>query len=215
MKPPTPIDGYDIVSDERIGVGGFLTLRRLRLRVRRSDGSLSGEGLYDFVERAMGADAVVLVLWHRAPDGVRVLLRTAPRVPLWFRDPALGRCHSEVVAGILEAGEDDWPAMQRRAVAEAYEEAGVRIAAADVTRLGAASFPTPGMFAELFHFAAAEVREHILAAAEPPPTDGSPFEEGATLEWLPLDEALRRCEAGAIADLKTELALRRLRATLT
>ena len=43
MKPPTPIDGYDIVSDERIGVGGFLTLRRLRLRVRRSDGSLSGE----------------------------------------------------------------------------------------------------------------------------------------------------------------------------
>jgi 8-oxo-dGTP pyrophosphatase MutT (NUDIX family) len=208
-----PMDGYDIVSDERIGDGGFLRLRRLRLRVRRADGSLSSEGLYDFVERPMGADAVVLVLWHRAPDGVRVLLRTAPRVPLWFRDPALGRRHAEVVAGILEAGEDDWPAMQRRAVAEAYEEAGVRIAAADVTRLGAASFPTPGMFAELFHFAAAEVCDP--SAAEPPPTDGSPFEEGATLDWLPLDEALRRCEAGAIADLKTELALRRLRATLT
>ena len=204
--------GYDIVSDERIGDCGFLRLRRLRLRVRRSDGTLSGEGLYDVVERPMGKDAVVLVLWHRASDGVRVLLRAAPRVPLWFRDPALGSRHTELVAGILEAGEDDWPAIQQRAVAEAHEEAGVRIDAATVTRLGAASFPTPGMFAELFHFVAAEVRDPD--AAEPPPTDGSPFEEGATLQWLPLDEALRRCEAGDIPDLKTELALRRLRATL-
>lgn len=206
------VDGYAILSDERIGDGGFLRLRRLRLRVRRPDGSLSAEGLYDLVERPMGADAVVVALWHRATDGVRVLVRSAPRVPLWFRDPALGRSHTELVAGILEAGEDDWPAIQRRAAAEAHEEAGVRIAAAEVTRLGAASFPTPGMFAERFHFVAAEVRDP--AAVEPPPTDGSPFEEGAALEWLALDEALRRCEAGAIPDLKTELALRRLRATL-
>ena len=69
MSRPRAFDGYHIVSDERIGDGGFLRIRRLRLRVRRSDGSLSPLGLYDFIERPMGADAIVVVLWHRAPDG--------------------------------------------------------------------------------------------------------------------------------------------------
>jgi 8-oxo-dGTP pyrophosphatase MutT (NUDIX family) len=204
--------GYEIVSDERIGDGGFLRIRRLRLRVRRGDGSLSTEGLYDFVERPMGADAVVVVLWHRAPDGVRVLLRHAPRVPLWFRDRALGGEHTEVVAGIIEKGEEGWPAIQQRAAAEAHEEAGLTVAAAAVAPLGPATFPTPGMFSELFHFAAVEVADPAAAVA--PPTDGSPFEEGAALEWVALDEALRRCDAGTIRDLKTELALRRLRAKI-
>ena len=204
--------GYEVVSDERLGEGGFLRLRRLRLRVRRDDRTRSAEGLYDFVERPMGPDAVVLALWHRAADGVRVLLRVAPRVPLWFRDPAAGAAHAELVAGILEAGEEGWPAIQARAAAEAHEEAGLRIAAAEVVRLGAPLYPTPGMCAEIFHFVAAEVRDP--AAAEAPPTDGSPFEEGAALEWLPLAEALRRCATGEIVDLKTELALRRLSDTL-
>jgi ADP-ribose pyrophosphatase len=206
-------DGYEVVSDERIGEGGFLRLRRLRLRVRRSDGTLSREGLYDFVERPYGKDAVVLMLWHRAADGVRVLLRHAPRVPLYFRDAAVGREHTEVVAGILEAGEEDWAAIQKRAAAEAHEEAGVTVAAEAVERLGPASYPTAGLFAEVFHFAAAEVADPRAAVA--PPTDGSPFEEGASLEWVALDEALRRCDDGRIVDLKTELALRRLRGKIS
>ena len=204
--------GYDIVSDERVGEGGFLRLRRVRLKVLRDDGTLSQEGLYDFVERPMGADAVVLLLWHRGADGVRVLLRHAPRVPLWFRDAKLGARHTELVAGILEAGEDDWPAIQERAAAEAHEEAGLRVAPPAVERLGPASFPTPGMFSELFHFVAAEVRDP--AAAETAPTDGSPFEEGASTEWVLLDDAIVRCDTGEIVDQKTELALRRLRAKL-
>jgi ADP-ribose pyrophosphatase len=205
--------GYEVVTDERIGEGGFLRLRRLRLRVRRSDGTLSREGLYDFVERPYGKDAVVLMLWHRAADGVRVLLRHAPRVPLYFRDAAVGREHTEVVAGILEAGEEDWAAIQKRAAAEAHEEAGVTVAAEAVERLGPASYPTAGLFAEVFHFAAAEVADPRAAVA--PPTDGSPFEEGASLEWVALDEALRRCDDGRIVDLKTELALRRLRGKIS
>jgi ADP-ribose pyrophosphatase len=210
---PKTFAGYHVVQEQRIGEGGFLVLRRLRLRVRRGDGSLSPEGLYDFVERPIGKDAVVVTLWHRAADGrVRVLLRLAPRVPLWFRDATLGARHAELVAGILETGEDDWAGIQRRAAAEAHEEAGLTVAAEEVTRLGAASFPTCGLFAEKFHFVAAEVRDPD--AAESPPTDGSPFEEGATLEWLELGEAVRRCEAGEICDIKTELALRRLRAQL-
>jgi ADP-ribose pyrophosphatase len=142
-----------------------------------------------------------------------VLLRNAPRVPLYFRDPAIGTSHTELVAGIVERGEEtSWATIQQRAVAEAHEEAGVRIAPDDVERLGPSSFPTAGLLAEVFHFAAAEVRDRD--AAEHPPTDGSPFEEGAELVWVPLDEALRRCDTGQIVDLKTELALRRLRAKI-
>lgn len=205
-------NGYSVISDERLNEGGFLNIRRLRLRVRRDDGSLSNEGLYDFVERPMGRDAVVVVLWHRAAEGVNVLLRTAPRVPLWFRDPELGAQFVEVVAGILEKGEDDWPAIQKRAAAEAHEEAGLVIAPAGVERLGPPGFPTPGLFAERFWFVSAEVADP--SAAVTPPTDGSPFEEGATVAWQPLAVALAACDAGRIPDLKTELALRRLKATL-
>jgi len=205
--------GYEVLGDERIGAGGFLVIRRLRLRVRRADGSLSDEGLYDVLERPMGADAVVLVLWHRRADGgVDVLLRNAPRVPLYFRDPAIGTSHTELVAGIVEKGEEGWAAIQKRAADEAFEEAGVRVAPADVERLGPHSFPTAGLLAEVFHFVAAEVRDP--SAGVPPPTDGSPFEEGAELEWVALDESLRRCDTGQIVDLKTELALRRLRAKI-
>jgi len=208
--PPTRFAGYVVDGDERIGDGGFLQIRRLRLRVRRGDGTLSKQGLYDLIERPMGADAVVLVLWHRAADGgVRVLLRHAPRVPLYFRDPAIGAAHTEVVAGIVEKGEDDWAAIRKRAADEAHEEAGVIVAPEEIERLGPASFPTAGMFSELFHFVVAEVETPGAAVA--PPTDGSPFEEGASVEWVALDEALRQCDDGRIVDLKTELALRRLR----
>jgi ADP-ribose pyrophosphatase len=48
----------------------------------------------------------------------------------------------------------------------------------------------------------------------PPQGDGSPFEEGAQLEWVVLDEALARCADGRIQDLKTEVGLRRLREKL-
>jgi ADP-ribose pyrophosphatase len=47
-----------------------------------------------------------------------------------------------------------------------------------------------------------------------PSVNGSIFEEGATLEWAALDDALTRCARGDIQDMKTELALRRLRETV-
>ena len=41
--------------------------------------------------------------------------------------------------------------------------------------------------------------------------DGSPMEEGARTTWLLLDDAIAACVRGELADLKTELGLRRLR----
>jgi hypothetical protein len=37
------------------------------------------------------------------------------------------------------------------------------------------------------------------------------MEEGASTRWIPIDEAISMCMRGEIADLKTELGLRRLR----
>jgi 8-oxo-dGTP pyrophosphatase MutT (NUDIX family) len=88
------------------------------------------------------------------------------------------------------------------------EEAGLRVTPASVGILGPAAFPTPGMCAEVFHFVACEVSPR--ARAHPVKGDGSPFEEGARLEWVPLVQALARCRDGSIRDMKTEIGLRRL-----
>jgi ADP-ribose pyrophosphatase len=156
----------------------------------------------------------VLVLWSRDAAGVRVLLRDALRVPLHFGRPegaTAPAAFTEVVAGIVEAGEEGDAALRKRAAAEAFEEAGLRVAPERIQKLGPPMFPTPGMCAELFHFLCCEVSAEEVAAAVRPGGDGSPFEEGAHVRWVPLDDALRACAQGELRDLKTELALRRLR----
>jgi ADP-ribose pyrophosphatase len=164
----------------------------------------------------MGLDAVLLALWHRRPDGkVEVLLREGLRVPLVFGRPEhAGRLvrSTELVAGILERGEDDLPALRRRAVAEAHEEAGLTVPDGEVELLGAPLYPTPGMCAEKFYLAACQVVDPVDAVR--PPGDGSPFEEGARLRWLELDEAIAACRRGELEDMKTEVALVRLRERL-
>jgi ADP-ribose pyrophosphatase len=202
------IAGFDVLSDQRVGEGGHLRVRRLRLRLVREDGTRTAEGGWDYVERPMGLDAVVLALYRRQGAGVEVLLRAGVRVPLQFGRPdKRPLLFSELVAGILEPGDD----LAQRAAAEALEEAGLQIAPAAFRPLGAPMFPTPGMCAELFHFVCAEVP--LGTAAQVPAGDGSIFEEGARLEWVDLEEALTRCARGQIQDLKTEVGLRRLRDT--
>jgi ADP-ribose pyrophosphatase len=205
----------EVLSDERVGEGGFLSLRRLRVVAVRENGTRSSVGLYDFVERPMGLDAVVLALWHRGDDGrVRVLVRDCLRVPLVFGRPEAQRrppqlC-TELVAGILERGDVGPDAVERRAADEALEEAGLTVAPSAIQRLGPPVFPTPGMCAERFHLLDCEVDRAQLDGACVPEGDGSPFEEGARLRWLALDDALAACRDGAIDDLKTEVTLRRL-----
>ena len=205
------LKAIELVADERVGQGGHLVLRRLRLRFLRADGTRSKEGSWDYVERPMGLDAVVVALWRRGARGIEVLVRAGVRVPLQFGRPEKPArlLFPELVAGILEPGEESEAAVHKRAADEAMEEAGLRIGA--VEALGPAMFPTPGMCPELFHFVAAEVKDSTATA---PQGDGSPFEEGARLEWISLDEALRRCGRGEIQDLKTEVGLRRLRERL-
>jgi ADP-ribose pyrophosphatase len=219
-QPDQPSVPFVIEGDEVVGEGGFLAIRRLRLRNRGADGATSRRYLCDYVVRPYGLDAVVVAIWCRRADGtIGVLVREALRPPLWFgRDPAATVTPesprawlTELVAGIVEI-EDRGPAgLRARAAAEVREEAGFVVEPAAVVMLGAGSFPSPGAMAEKFHFAAVEVDP---AAQREPEGDGSPMEEGATTRWLELDAAIAACVAGELEDAKTELGLRRLKEAL-
>ena len=78
-------------------------------------------------------------------------------------------------------------ALRRRAADEVWEEAGLRVRPEAIELLGG-SFPSAGMTAERFWLTAVEVAPE--AALAEPEGDGSPMEEGASVRWVALDEAL-------------------------
>jgi len=208
------IVAFVIDSEELVGEGGFLAIRRLRLRNRRPDGSLSRGYICDYIVRPYGQDAVVVAIFDAQR---RVLVRECLRPAIHLgRDPGKaplpepppGLLLTELVAGIIEEGDHGEAGLRARAAAEVAEEAGFVVDPSRVVLLGKGLLPSPGSMVEKFHFAAVEVDP---AAQQPLEGDGSPMEEGATTRWLPLDEAIAMCVRGEITDLKTELGLRRLR----
>lgn len=216
-KKPPVVTGYCIEDDRRVGDDGFLTIRRMRLRTQRDDGSRSEIFLSDYVERKKGLDAVAVGLYT---DDQQVLLRAGLRPALHYgrRDVHLAvpdarpyLLFTEIVAGLIEKEDHGEEGLRRRAAAEAWEEAGFRLTSAQLQRLGPAVFLSPGLCAERVHFFIARVDP---AWHSSPEGDGSPMEEGATQRFVPLPEALRMCDAGQIEDCKTEILLRRLAAHL-
>jgi len=201
---------------------GFLRLKRMRARNRHVDGSASGEYRIDVVDRAT-LDAVALVIWARTAGKVEVLTRHQIRPAAFFRRGRITALPEpeyllieEIVAGVLEPGELGLDALRHRAVEEAREEAGLVLAAPAIRSLGGAFFLAPGILSEKVHMLEAEVArgtgpDLFEAPAE---GDGSPLEEGSSLQWRTLAEALRACEDGRIEDVKTEIGFRRLAARL-
>lgn len=219
----TRIAGLEIEKEERIGQGGFLTIRRLMVRNRREDGSRSRVYLVDLLERPMGLDAVVVAIFTRARGPVEVLLRDALRPslilgrdgtsPIPVPDARDRLRFPELVAGIVEGEDRGEDGVRRRAALEVAEEAGYQVLPADIVLLGAGTFPVPGMIAERWWLTAVEVTAPDQQPA--PQGDGSPMEEGAESRWMPLEAAIAACVAGTLEDTKTELTLRRLRDHLT
>jgi ADP-ribose pyrophosphatase len=199
---------------------GFLRLKRYRAQNRREDGSRSAVYPIDVIDRPT-LDAVAVCLWARGARGVEVLTRRGLRPAAYFRR---GRRTvlpegeylfiEEIVAGVLEPGEEGLDALRRRGADEILEEAGFAIAPERLELLGAPFFMLPGIASEKIHLLQGEVHrgEGPLAWAAPEVGDGSPLEEGADLRWRALDEAIAACERGEIEDAKTEIALRRLAA---
>lgn len=194
---------------------GFLHVRRLRCRNRRSDGSTSAEYRVDVVDRPRLDAVAVLVHRARQGGGDELLLRTNLRPAAWFRKdrqpvvpderPFLEM--EEIVAGLLEPEDRGEAGLRARAVEEAWEEAGFRVEAGAVKFLGAPFFVAPGILSERIHLCAVDVTG--LAQA-PLAGDGSPLEECARTRWVEFGEALRLCRTGVVPDAKTELALLRL-----
>lgn len=214
--------GLQVDGDELVGEGGFLAVRRVRLRNRYADGGLSVGYVCDFAVRPMGVDAVVVAIYARVGERIDVLVRAGlrPALPLG-RGGAVAvpmpetRAYlffTELVAGIVEAHDEGEAGLKRRAAEETHEEAGYVVDPDAVWFLGAATFPTPGSMPERFWLTAVEVADpadqHFAAG------DGSPMEEGASCRWLPIDEAIAACVSGEIEDMKTEVTLRRLRDAL-
>ena len=149
------IVGFVIDSDELAGEGGFLAIRRLRMRNRRADGSISAPYVCDAIARPYGQDAVVVVVYARAGPaggGVQVLVRDGLRPALLAgRDPARAPLPepppamflTELVAGILEPGDIGLDGLRRRAVHEVEEEAGFAVDPAAVALLGAGATRRP------------------------------------------------------------------------
>ena len=131
------------------------------------------------------------------------MLRSAVRPPLWWRDHTSTTLW-ELPAGLVEPGESARVAAAR----ELYEELGARadpdalvpLGNVDVARSWASSPKSKRSFTSRL----------ILARSTPAQGDASALEQASLLHALPVAEALALCAAGAMADLKTELGLRRL-----
>lgn len=217
--PRLPRIDVEVVADhssELRGDTGFLRLRRVTLQNRRPDGNLSRAYRYDIVERdAMDAVAIVLVAKGPARDELRVCLRSALRPPLAFRtgytlplaEPSAAPVVWEVPAGLVEPEERGEVGLQRCASRETKEETGFEVEASAFAALGPAVVLSPGVLAEKVHFLVALVDQD---RAGTPTEDGSPVESDAVICFVPLSAALRAVRDGRIADVKTEVALRRL-----
>jgi ADP-ribose pyrophosphatase len=214
----TDVVGFEIEAEQVHGAPGFLQVKRLRLRNRRADGSVSDAYACDFVVRPRGPDAVVVALYHLRDARPQVLIREGlrpaltlgrPTATLPIPDPRVYLRFAELVAGIIEPEDLGELGVRRRASIEVEEEAGYDVVPEAVVFLGAGTFPTPGSMPEKYWLVAAEITDPRAHA--PPQTDGSPLEASARLQWMDLDEAIAACVAGTIEDAKTELALRRLR----
>lgn len=214
----SPFAELIIDADERIGAGGFLVIRRLGLRNRRADGSISPAYGCDFLERPAGLDAVGVAIFRRTTAGViEILLRRClrPAVALGrdadipFDEPPREPFSTEIVAGLIEPGDRGHDGIRQRAAAEVAEEAGFDVDPDDIVALGAPTMPVPGTLPEKLYLTAVEVPADAVAGALE--GDGSPMEEGGETWWLPIDAAIEACVSGEVLDAKTELCLRRLR----
>ncbi|MEM9800141.1 MAG: NUDIX hydrolase [Planctomycetota bacterium] len=213
-----PLIGMEIAEDRTNSSRcdeGFLTLRRLVLRNAYADGTKSAPYPCDVLERP-GSDAVVAVLYEWNSGRVRVLLREAPRGPIYLRkdktfvhpDPREYLTILEVVAGLVETSDPEGePGLRRRAALEAHEEAGVEVAPNAIDVLGGETFASPGTTDEKLFFCAVEVD---LEARTEAAGDGSVMEEWSRVHIVDLGEAIAMCRDGRIPDMKTEVALLRL-----
>ncbi len=216
MTEPSVID-FEVVEDFSATARcdeGFLQVRRLRVKNRRSDGSSSVVYRVDVIDRPK-LDAVAVLVHRLRADGTREFLtRQNLRPAAYFRKdktptvPETKRhlfCE-EIVAGLLEATDAGEAGLRTRAAAEVREESGFVVDPAACVLLGAPFFVAPGILSEKIFLLAVEVSG---LAQEVPEGDGSPLEEGGAMSWRSAESLRAAFLSGEIQDAKTEIALNR------
>jgi len=210
------VTGLEVVADVTAGSRcdeGFLHVKRLVCRNRHADGSSSRDYRVDVVDRPI-PDAVAVLIWRRVAGGLEVLTRKTLRPAAHFRstlplpvpDPRPYLLVEELVAGVMEPEDHGEAGLRDRAAAETREEAGFRVSPEEVELLGGSFFLAPGILSEKIHPTAVEVTGR---PQETPEGDGSPLEEGATLQWWPIEALLEACRTGVVEDAKTEIMVGR------
>ncbi len=195
---------------------GFLRLERWKARNLYADGTVSPSYTFDVLHRRT-LDAVAVIPYYftadrRAPR-LMVIYKLGFRPGLYLRTrlrpPVKERRHTrvcEAVAGSLEKGDRGDRGIDARALAELFEETGLR-PCRGVERLGAGFFPSHGQSTEKVHLRAARVDP---ASALPPPGDGSVNEADSGTAVMEAGRILRACRAGSILDPKLEIGVTRL-----
>jgi ADP-ribose pyrophosphatase len=215
---PPPEVAVEVVRDRTAETRpdeGFLRVRRLVLRNRYADGTSSEPYRYDIVERdALDAVGIVLESANEHDGEPWVCLRSALRPPMAFRREhavPVEREHPaslwEIPAGLVEPDERGEEGLRSCASRETLEEVGLEVPADRFARLGPSFALSPGVLGEKLFL--------LHAIVDPdgrgePTLDGSPTEEAGVVRFVPLREALDAVREGRIADVKTEVALRRL-----
>ena len=217
---PAQVVAIEIVEDRSATSRwdeGFLWLRRLQCRNRRSDGSFSPVYRVDVVDRPK-LDAVAVVIYRRRGTQLEVLTRQNLRPAAYFR---IGKQRAipdsqphlrveEIVAGVLEDSDRGEEGLRLRAALEVGEEAGIKVAPEEIQLLGGPFFVAPGIISEKVFLTAVDVTGK---AQVEPPGDGSPLEEGSMLRWCEAVRLLEDCRTGRLQDAKTEIGLTRLLAS--
>jgi GDP-mannose pyrophosphatase NudK len=177
------------VVEERVLSDDWYLLKKTTFDLQRRDGAWQRQSRETY-DRGNGA---VLLLFN-AQRGTVVLTRQF-RFPAYVNGCADGML-IEACAGLLDG--DDPEACIRR---EAQEETGYAVRR---PRKLFEAYMSPGSVTEKLHFFVAEVDDADRVAA-----GGGEVSEGEDIEVLelPLDEALRMIERGAIQDGKTLLLL--------
>jgi len=190
----------------------FTDVRYFRVRNQFHDSVPSREYRLDMVSHR-GVDAVCAVPYHVENDVCRILMIKSFRPVLKLRSvsPEAEPFLWEIVAGVLEEGENSIEGVKKRSADELSEEAGIKVDWRDVAIMGEAMYMSPGIYTEKIWFTAVEtdIRKRLVADH-----DGSVQEELIEQHEISLDEAFDWLNRGMIKDAKTEIALYRLKKML-
>lgn len=198
---------------------GYLTLERITaVNLGADKGAAKSTSKVYSVEvfHRRGMDCVAIILYRIRGKQIQVAVRKAHRASLAARkgrrlpiaDKRKLNPVYEAVAGSLEPGDTGWAGLKKRAAKEVLEETGFVLAGTAIQKLGEGFFPSHGQSTEKLYLTCAEIFKNTPLGPQKP--DG-PDEEGATLQWVVLETAIKRCVSGMYQDPKLEIGFRRLK----